>query len=1038
MEALITWFTSRPLIVNLLMALVLLTGALTIADLRYEYNPKVDMGVVNITTVKSAAGPEEIELAITLPLEEELLEVEGIKKLYSNSMENISVITLRLDLNAVDKQEVMRDIQQAVDRAEARLPQDLIEKPLVEELSTLSTPVMELHVTGDVSESLLRSSARNVADGLREVQGVASIEKIGYRRPEVKIMLQPEKLARLGISHDEIVQAIRARNVRQSGGALDSFLAQKKIVAVGQFGNPREVEEVVIRAREPGNSVLVRDVAQVVAGFEKWELQSRVNGSMSIALQIRKKELADELHTAAAIREFIATVRLPDGVELVPVADISRLTSNMLSVLTGNAMLGLLIVFLLLFYFLQARFAVWVAVGIPFSLSLAFLVLPAIGVTMNFITLTGIIIVLGILVDDAVVVSDNTHRLRSQGLSPTHASIQGATEVAQPVIFSAVTTMLAFAPLMFLSGSSGAWLEPMPLAIIVLLLASLLESLCLLPAHLAHIPATVPLSSRPAFEGLRDSYSKAIERWLERRWLTLGVFVLAFGVIVAIGVARISISLFPDIDIDTVQVKVELPTGSRFEETVAAVESLEKALYERVPKPDLLAISSQIGHHDTEFYGATEGRNQAWALISVQLHPMEDRPLDTNTYELVQQLQRWADTQDGYRSLHVQAQDDLPVTGKPVEIEIISTGDERHDVAREIIEHLKQYPAVTRSWSSHNPGKDIIDLDINHELLAARGLTVEKLVQALSVGVDGLLIEDLQTLDERVRYRLQMPPDKAGQLGFLGNMVIINEQGDPVYLKSVTHSKLRPGESDIKHYFGRRTTTVFAEIDTDVASLGQVNARVEDWLAQQDWLQRYPDMRIHQGGQLEEQAESMAELGFAALVCILSILAALVILFNSVSQPLIILICIPFGLIGVILCYAVQGLSMGMMAMTGVIGLVGVLVNDSLVLVHALNRERLQVKTRLSAQQVASVAKRRFRPILITSVTTAAGLLPTAYGILGTNSYIKPMVMSMAWGVLFGGLASLILLPTLYMLEQDMKGRLRSNDTDKGDVKKHG
>jgi multidrug efflux pump subunit AcrB len=734
-ETIIGWFTQRPLIVNLIMVFVFAMGALTIGDLRYEYNPKVDMGVVNITTIKTAAGPEEIELAITLPLEEELLEVEGIKKLYSNSMENISIITLRLDLDAVDKQEIMRDIQQAVDRAETRLPTDLLEKPRVEELSTLTTPIMEVHVTGNVSESLLRSSARNIADGLREVRGVASIEKIGYRRPEVKIMLASEKLARLGISHEEIIQAIRTRNVRESGGALDSFLAEKKIIAVGQFREPKEVEDVVLRAREPGNTVLVRDVASVVSGYENWGMQSRVNGRLSIALQIRKKVLADELHTAASVREFIDNVELPAGVELVPVADISRLTSNMLDVLSGNALLGLIIVFLLLFYFLQARFALWVAIGIPFSICLAFLVLPAIGVTMNAMTLTGIVIVLGILVDDAVVVSDNTHRLRSQGLSPAQASIQGASQVAQPVIFSAVTTMLAFAPLMFLSGSSGAFLTPFPLAIIVLLLASLFKSLCLLPSHLAHIPPDAQLPQRAAFERFRSSYGRHMEIWLQRRWLTLSVFVLIFGLVMSAGLATINFSLFPDIDIDTVQIKVELPTGSRFEETVTAVAELEAELFEQTPSEDLLAITSQIGHHDTEFYGATEGRNQAWALISVQLKPMGQRPTRTNTYELVEQLQQWAETKPGFRSLEVQAQNDIPVTGKPVEIEIISTGDERYTVADDLLSYLKQHPAIQRSWSSYTPGKDVIELDINFPLLAARGLTVQQLIQALSVAV---------------------------------------------------------------------------------------------------------------------------------------------------------------------------------------------------------------------------------------------------------------------------------------------------------------
>jgi multidrug efflux pump subunit AcrB len=1020
-QDLISWFARRPLIVNLTMALVFIMGYLTIGDLRYEYNPKVDMGMVNITTVKAAAGPEEIELAITLPLEEELLEVEGVKKLYSNSMENVSVITLRLDLDAVEKHELMRDIQQAVDRAAARLPADLLERPLVEELSTLTTPIMELHVTGNVPEELLRSSARNLADGLREVRGVASIEKIGYRRPEVKIQLAPERLARLGISHEEIIQAIRSRNVRQSGGSLDSFLAEKKIVAVGQFRDPREVEDVVIRAREPGNAVLLRDVATVVQGYEDWELQARVDGRMSVALQVRKKALADELHTAAAVREFADSVSLPPGVELVQVADISRLTSNMLNVLSSNAVLGLITVFLLLFYFLQARFALWVGVGIPFSICLAFLVLPAIGVTMNAMTLTGIIIVLGILVDDAVVVSDNTKRLRDEGNPPLESSIRGASEVAQPVIFSAITTMLAFAPLMFIGGSSGAFLSPFPLAIIVLLLASLFESLCLLPAHLAHIPASVRQPERPGFERLRNSYHRAIERWLEWRWVTLGVFVLSFLVVVALGVSRINFSLFPDIDIDTVLVKVEMPTGSRFEETVAAVEVLEQELRELTPAADLLAITSQIGHHDTNFYGATEGRNQAWALISVQLEPMGRRPAETNTYQLVQKLQAWADSKSGFRSLLVMAQDDLPVAGEALEIEVISTGEERYAVADELLAHLQTKPSIVRAWTSFAQGKDIIDLEFNHSLLVSRGLSVEQLIRALSVAVDGLLVEDLQTLDERVRYRLHLPPDRAGRLDFLENMTIINSRGEAVHLDSVASSRLRPGESSIKHYFGKRTVTVFAEIDRDSSSVSQVNQEVSRWIAGQGWTQRYPHLRVHQGGELEEQAEMLDDLGRAAIICVISIFAVLVILFNSVTQPLLILLCIPFGMLGVVLCYALQGLPMGMMAFTGVIGLVGVLVNDSLVLMHSLNRERSSLGRAMLPSDIATVAKRRFRPILITSVTTGAGLFPTAYGIMGENSYIQPMVMSMAWGVMFGGLVSLVLLPVLYLIEQDLR-----------------
>lgn len=1023
MQTLIAWFVDRPLVVNLIMGVVFVLGYLTIADMRYEYNPKVDMGVINITTVKAGAGPEEVELAITLPLEEELLEVEGIKRMYSVSMENLSVITLNLDLDAAEKQEIERDIQQAVDRAVARLPSDLLEKPLIEELSTLVTPIMEVHVTGDVPEAMLRDVARNVSDGLREVKGIASVEKLGYRRPEIRIMLQAQKQARLGISNEEIIAAIQARNLRDSGGAIDSFVAEKKIIAVGQFRDPREIEDVVVRSGAPGNVVLLRDIATVVADYEDWEVQSRVNGRMSIALQARKKALADELHTAANVRAYIESVSVPPGVELVMTADISRLTVNMLDVLGGNALLGLVSVLLLLMYFLEFRFAVWVAVGIPFAVCLAFLLMAAIDVTINAMSLTAVILLMGILVDDAVVVSENTQRLRVEGMGLRDASILGSAQVSQPVIFSAVTTILAFAPLLFIGGVNGAFSEPMPLAVIVLLGASLLESLCLLPSHLAHVPHKDTSGRAPAFERLRASYHRWITRWLQRRYVTLVVFVLSFVVVMTLGAVYIKFSLFPDIDIDTVHVKVELPMGSRFEDTVAAVQTMEQELRGYVNPVDLQAITSQIGHHDTDFYGATEGRNHAWALIAVQLEPLGRRSADTSTRDLVLALQGWAAEKEGFDSLVVQAQTDIPVMGKPVEVEVIGNSDDRYGVASQVLAYLQAHPAVTHAWDSTNTGKDVIELEVNHALLAARGLTMEELVRAMRIAVDGLLVDELQTLDERVRFRLQLPLTAAGKLDTLQRLAIVNPRGEPVYLNSLAEFSLRPGEADIKHYLGKRTVTVYGEIDTELTSIELINADIAQWIAQQGWSAQYPQLRIHQGGEMEQQGEALGDLGMAAIICLVMIFAALVVLFNSVSQPLLIILCIPFGMVGVVLCYLVQGMSMGMMAFTGIIGLIGVLVNDSLVLLYTLNAEQREKGERLTTQEVAAVSRRRFRPIFITSVTTAVGLMPTAYGFLGENSYVTPMVMSMAWGVVFGGLVSLVLLPVLYMIEQDVRAR---------------
>ncbi|MCX2981553.1 efflux RND transporter permease subunit [Halieaceae bacterium IMCC14734] len=1024
MQNLIAWFVRRPLLVNLIMVTVFLMGALTIADMRYEYNPHIDMGVVNITTVRAGTGPEEIELSITLPLEEELLEIDGVRNLYSNSMENLSVITLNLDLDAAPKHVIMRDIQQAVDRAVARLPADLLEKPLVDELSTLTTPVMDIHVTGTASEAVLRQVARNTGDALREVSGVASVTRLGYRRPEVRIMLEQEKLARLGINYEEIIEAIHARNLRDSGGALDSFTTEKQVIAVGQFRQPRDIEKVVIRAREPGNTVLLRDVAEVISAYEDWQIQTRIDGQLSITLRVRKNALADEVHTAANLRAFVAAAALPHGVELKVVGDVSRLTDNALEVLTGNAIVGLLAVFVLLTYFLQFRFAFWVALGIPFALCLTFLLVSALGHTINSMTLAAVILMLGILVDDAVVVSENTQYLRQQGFSAGQASILGAAQVSQPVAFSALTTVLAFTPLVLLEGSSGAWMEPFIVTVVVILLASLLESQFLLPSHLSHVPISKQPAERVRFERLRSAYQRLIERLLQRRYLTLLGFLLMFLAVVAIGLSTIRFSLFPDLDFDTVHIKIELPPGTSFEQTVAAVAELEGEFRQQVNPADLLAITSDIGHHDTNFYGATEGRDQAWALIAVQLHPLGRRSGDSTTRQLVEDLQQVVSDRTGFTSITVQPQTDLPVMGEPVEVEVVGSGDERFAIAAQLQDFVESHPAVTTVWNSHHAGKDIVDLQFNHGLLAARGLSMEQVIRAVRVAVDGLLVDELQTLDERVRYRLQLTPEQAGKLQTLENLSIINSRGQPIYLDSVADFHVRSGEANIKHYFGKRTVTVFGRIDEQKTTVMDINADIAEFVAAQNWSASYPGVRIKLSGQVEENERALGNFQLAIGVCLLAIFAALVILFNSVSQPLLVLICLPFGITGVIIGYSVQGMTMGMMAITGIIGLMGVLVNDSLVLLHAMNRQRNEKGDYLSPMEVAAVCYRRFRPIFITSLTTAVAMLPTAYGLMGENSYLKPVFMSMAWGVIFGGLVSLLLLPIMYMIDQDVRRRL--------------
>lgn len=1021
MRTLIAFWVARPLLVGLGTAFIAFAGLLTLGGIKYEVMPHIDLGIINITTLRPGAGPEDVELSITVPIEEELLQVDGLKKVYSASMEGISVVTLRLDPEVDDKAATLADIQKAVDRAGTHLPADLLEKPLVEEMSSLKFPVMELHLTGSVPEAVLRRESRKLADLLREVDGISGVDKVGYRRAEVRIELDPARLQQLGIPIAAIEQAIKGRNLRDSAGSLESFVAEKKVLTVGQFGDPREVGEVIVRALAPGNSVALNDLGRVLLDYEDWQVQSRTDGRLSIALLPHKKPRADGLQTSRRLRDRVADYRagLPPGVELLVVNDISRFTYDMLDTLGSNAAIGFVLVFLTLWAFLRLRLALWVAFGLPVALLLAVSLMPLLGLGVDILTMMALILVLGMVVDDAVVAAESVEQERERGRPMVPAAIDGSARVASPIIVSTLTTVLAFAPVAFLGGLEGKFLWTFPVMVGLVLLASLFECLLLLPSHLAHSGGRPQRAAKSWLTGLQRGYDRLIRRVLRRRYWTIAGFVVGFGAILWFGALTLQFNLYPELEIDTVNFKVELPEGASFDYTIEKAAEVEALVRAEVPAYDLLNISTRIGHHDTDPYGATEGRNPAWAVLTLFMQPQGKRR--SNTRQLVEHLRGKVQQLRGYKSVIVEPIRDTPVAGKPVELEIIGDDAGRMAVADELRGWLAGYPGVTDVWTSYKPGKDVVELVLDYPALASRGLSVAELTRAVRVAFDGLLVDELQTVDERIYFRLQLQPQDRGRMETLENLAIVNQDGEAVYLRSVAELRTRPGEAAIKHYLGRRTLTLYAEIDRSRVAVQRVNDALAAYVAERGLLAEHPGVRLWFGGELEQQRESLGNVGIAFAFVTVAVFMVLVLLFNSLSQPFLILLAIPFGLAGVVVGFTLQGLPLSLIALIGLMGLIGVLVNDSLVMVHSLNRTALEQGRALDDEQLAAGAGRRLRPILITSLTTVAGLFPTAYGLAGSNPFITPMVMAMAWGLLFGTVISLFLLPCLYAADRDLK-----------------
>ena len=1017
MKGLVGWFVHRPLVVRLISVFVLVAGVAASQLLTYQTFPPVELGIFTVTTVRPGSSPEDMELSVTAPLEDEILEIEGIAKLESASMEAVSVITIRADPGLAESGRFLPSLRNAVDDAD--LPTDLPEEPEIEEMSTVRVPVMEVHVVGHVSEGELRRAARMLQDGLREIGGIASVDRVGYRDREVRILLHPDRIHRLRIALSEIREAIIRRNLRDAGGSIESFTTQQEVLTIGQFDDPLDVGQVIVRARAPGDFVRLDDIADIRLDYEDWEIRSTVDGQPAITLLPRKHAHADGLDTSAAVHRFLADQRalLPPGVEVVVTNDMSRWTTVMLDVLVSNALFGFALVIVILLLFYPAPVAGWIAFGLPVAFALAVALLPAVGLGIDVMTLTAMILLLGMLVDDAIVTGDSIIRMRERGLDPAAASIEGSVQVASPVIVSMATTILAFTPVAFMGGLEGKFLWALPVMAALTLGASLIECRLLLPTHLAH------LRGRPRhrrwFDRVQRFYDRLVLRAVRLRYLTIAAFLVAALVAAGLGATVLRFNLYPEVNIDSFWVRVEMPLGSNFEHTAAALPPLEAMIREEVPAADLLSITAQIGHHDTDVYGSTEGRRDSWALITVHMRGESERMVNSN--DVIARLRQRMAALDGYLSLVIEPFNDAPVIGQPVQVEVIGNDPSRFALADRLVAFLETQPGITDVWTSHQLGKDAVRVQLDHDVMAARGVTVADVIETVRMAFEGLIVGELRTLDETVDYRVQLAEEAAGQLAALESLTVLNDQGQPVPLRALARFELEPGEAAIRRYFGTRAVTVFGEIDRLVTDPTTINAALAAHVAEAGLLPAHPGLRLWYGGELEQQQEALGNIGVAFLMCLIGIAFLLIMLFNSASQPLLVMAVIPFAFVGVVLAFVVQGLEMSILALTGILGLTGVAVNDSLVMLDSLNRRRREAGDKLDAEGVAAGAGERLRAVVITSATTVAALFPAAYGLGGAHSFMTPMVMVMLWGVATATVVTLVLLPCLYAADQDVR-----------------
>jgi multidrug efflux pump subunit AcrB len=1016
MKSIFRFFAERHKLATLITVMVILLGISTLMGIKRDIYPEVDFGMMHIMTLYPSASPEDVELNVTNKIEEELKTVTGIDNYVSYSMENVSLIIATLDIDVDDQEKVKTEIREAVNRV-TDFPEEVTDAPLVTEMSSADMEIIEVGLTGNISYKELRDNARLFEKKLKDISGVSHLKKFGYRDREIKVEVSPDELTKYQIPMREIIRAIQARNIHGTAGTFESYTSEKDLVTLAQFDSPYEVGDVIVRSSFDGPIVKVKDLAIIKDDFEDERLLSRMNGVPAISYLVFLKKNSDAIRTVAAVKKLIEEEQSNlENVEIIYTNDTSVVVSNSFNVVLTNGLMGLILVVLLLPIFLNIRTAFWVALGIPVTILGAIYLLPIFGAYLDTITLTGLVLVIGIIVDDAIIIAENVYAHRERGASPIDAAVNGITEVFPPVVTTILTTFLVFAPMFFMPGVFGKFVFVIPLAISLALFISLGEVSIALPAHLAQgLHNSKKTSMRTWFQPVRNNFQKILMKLLKLRYV---IVVLAFAILVtSIWYAGnyIKFILFPSESAQQFFVMIEMPTGTPLNVTSTKIKEIED-LVAQLPDDELASFNTRIGvdvmiNAESESYGA----------IGIFLTPYTER--NRSADQIVEQLRSKTDSLIGFKDIRYSINTGGPPVGKPINIRIIGSDDAmRTRLADSVESFLGSINGVKDINRDDKGGKDQVVIDIDYDKLSRLGLTVADIAQNVRIAYDGQVVTSVRYGEEDVDFRLMMSEKARQRQQYLKKLQIPNNRGRLIRLSEVAQLKSSPGHSDYRHYDGERTTTITADLAQDIVVPSEVTEAVfNKFDLDKDW----PGLQFGIGGEMVETEESMQGLYRTMIIALIAIYFLLVLLFNSFSQPFLVMIAIPFGIIGVIIAFGMHSEPLSFVAIMGVIGLSGVVVNDSLVLVNHLNTLKKTNNFDNMKQLVSVGTADRLRPILMTTLSTVVALLPLAYGLGGTALFMSPMALALGWGLLLATPLTLVLLPCLYIIGNDIKNLLR-------------
>ena len=1006
---------------NMMTLFVLFGGIMMILTLQRDTFPQIELDLVLVRTAYQGATPEEVENLITNPIEEEIRDLDGIEEINSRSVEGFSVITIELDSEYRFKERVITDIQRRVDQVD-ELPGEA-EDPIVEAV-TADDPVLRVTIGGDVSETQLRDVGDQLKTRLESVLGVSTVSKNGWRDKEFWVEVNLDLLNEQELTLSDVTQALAQRNINRPGGKLQGGQGGEILLrTIGQFYSVEEIEDVILRSNVDGNIVKIRDIGSVRRSFEDDTLYVRVNGERAVTLDVKKKRSGDTLDVAHEVKRILEeeSAVAPPGVVLDYVDDTSMYVERRLSILSSNGVIGFFLVILILFLFMNFKIAMVTGIGIPFSFLAALMIMSLFGITINLITMFGLIIVLGMVVDDAIIVGENIYRHLENGVAPKEAAIIGAEEVMYPVVSTVLTTIAAFAPLVFAPDVMGQVLRWFPITVTIALVASLFEVLFIMPCHAADLVRTSPVGGKqrkPLADGLMvhmvKVYDKQIKLALRFRYLFMVIVLLVFGAMGVLVKNTMRVDIFPADLVDVFVVRATYDKNASLSDTELHLDGLE-AVVEGLPDGELDDIVSYVGGHFSPSTQAVQG-GANYASLLVYLKPQNKR--DRKTQEVIDDLRDRTAGLPGQEKIEFEMIEPGPPTGKPLEVKIRGEAfPTLLDIANEIMAFLDGYGGVTDIQTDYEPGKQELRVVVDYDEAARLGLSLDRISQVVYTGFQGAESTIVREGNDEVVVRVWLDEGGRDASASLNQIYVRNNAGRRIPLSRVATFEPSTGLPSIYHFDGDRVVTVSAFFEEGANSV-EVNQALEKEFS--NLPARYPGYDLIRGGEWKETRKLMFFMMRAFLIAMMLIYIILTVQFNSFFQPFVVMASIPLGLIGVILALIVHDKPVSIMATMGMVGLTGVVVNDAIVLVKFINDQRRKDGVPLF-EALVEAGRQRLRPILLTSITTVAGLLPVIYGWGGYEPFVAPAAITLAYGLVFATFLTLLVVPVVYHILYDVK-----------------